>query len=133
MKDKVLAKTAFYAKQLGFDMEVHGVYWFNDERNDWENDTNYATPEIKNWNAGYDNVMSAPTQEELHCWLRKNHDLWIFICFGYQLEWKLYKVDKTSLKHKLVNYDGICFTYEECMEEALEYALKFLKDEKLGS
>tara|TARA_R110000822_G_scaffold7757_1_gene31495 strand:+ start:126 stop:527 length:402 start_codon:yes stop_codon:yes gene_type:complete len=133
MEDELITfPTAKLAKEKGFNWEVYGEYWFDDEENTWIENTNYAMPCFYNNNSKGHNYISAPTQSLLASWLRLTFDYHIY-CVPYGKDLWEVNICTSDVTWNVKNH--LCYdilardnykTYEEAMEIGLVQALKLI-------
>jgi len=73
MVEEIEFETAELAKKLGFDRATLGVYNLNKDKT--------SSLKASNWNEK-EEFISAPTQEELHKWIRDIYNVYICILFA---------------------------------------------------
>lgn len=74
-------------------------------------------------------VTLAPTQDELHTWLREQHNIWVTISFGYKIEWNVWQPKSGyiwNMKEPTLN-GGLHCSYEKAFETGLQRALKLIQ------
>lgn len=122
-EDYVSYETAKLLKEKGFDIPVRTYY----ENDDYEIviDNEIIFGNAHNWNNSSTGYISAPTQAMAIKWLREVCGLIISIEFQENCPtWKwIIHIKSSDKKHtNFQHYDK----YEEAIEVALEYALKYL-------
>ena len=141
MKEELISfETAKLAKEKGFDIYVNQIFkiakkdnaFWNIKKGDIQE---HGVLKLKNQNIIEDlfwEIYARPTQSLLQKWLREKHNLHIVIKPHYnsvqKRRWYSYAVIELIKTGHVIQKNG-CLTYEDALEEALQEALKYIKNE----
>lgn len=124
VEEYITHETAKLAKEKGFDSPT--LHFF-----DKKGERDYGGHE--NWNEGYGETCSCPTQALLQKWLREKHKLHIYI----ETTSRFSKIDGSKWKCDIkvmfqpfkwtTGHYYIGDTYEEVLEKGLQVALRLIE------
>ena len=122
-KEFVKYEIALELKELGFNEDYFGFYWFNGSSNRW-------VLETKEYEDEYSKTISAPTFSQAFRWFREKCDLHGKVGIYHFIEnTYCYNIVSKNVPH-YIHKESQFETYEEAELECLRKLIQIVKEQK---